>query len=476
MKQCIKLKDIIFFVIPFAMLLITLLSFWPGIYTYDGDTQWQQVVSGNINNEHPFFSTYFMLILSKIWNYQTVILIYQILLFSIIWFLICIDLFKEKKRYKSILIYTILMCLTPIISIYAVTVWKDVIYSYYLLFISYFLYKGAKNNFNYKTSNLIIIGLLLGFIFSYRHNGIIVAILLMIFILITFVKKKISFKKSFLILITFIIFLGAVSIPKNYYLNKASEQSKKAESTTIIDNYMTWIMGRYILNNYISDEDLAFLNNYIEIDEWKKAYNAYLINNTNLAASKNNEFINDNIEEFHHIFIKYTLKHPETFVMHYLKADALLWNPFPIGYIYQYDFKLWGPEYGFLNDESSKISLLKKFHEKLTTITMRRPIRIIFYQPATIMYISLIALLILVKSTKNKKYWFVCIPMIANIISLLPINLAQDLRYVYINYLTLAYVGILITINFKYVSIYLKRKFSHLINKAKVFFSKSIFI
>ncbi len=476
MKKCIKLKNIIFFIIPFVMLLITLFSFWPGIYTYDGTNQWEQAISGNINNEHPFFGTYFMLILSKIWNAQTIILIYQILLFSIIWFLICTDLLKEKKKHKSIIVYTIFMCLTPIISIYAVTGWKDVIYSYYLLSISYFLYKGVKDNFNYKTSNLIVIGLLLGLIFSYRHNGIIVAILLLLFMLISFIKRKISFKKVFLILMTFILFLGVVSIPKKYYLNKYSENEEKTEATSIIDNYMTWIMGKYILNNYVSDDDLDFLNNYIEIDEWKKTYNAYLINATNLAATKNNDFIASNSERFHSIFIKYTMKHPTSFIVHYLKADALLWSPFPIGYIYQYDFKLQGPEYGFLNDDTSKIPVLKNIYEKLTTITMKRPIRVILYQPATIMYISLIALLILVKSTKNKKYWFVCVPMLANIISLLPINLAQDLRYVYINYLTLAYVGLLITLNFKSILIYSKKLFSNLKNKVKVIFIKNIFI
>lgn len=368
------------------------------------------------------------------------------------------------------------MCLTPIISIYAVTGWKDVIYSYYLLSISYFLYKGVKDNFNYKTSNLIVIGLLLGLIFSYRHNGIIVAILLLLFMLISFIKRKISFKKVFLILMTFILFLGVVSIPKKYYLNKYSENEEKTEATSIIDNYMTWIMGKYILNNYVSDDDLDFLNNYIEIDEWKKTYNAYLINATNLAATKNNDFIASNSERFHSIFIKYTMKHPTSFIVHYLKADALLWSPFPIGYIYQYDFKLQGPEYGFLNDDTSKIPVLKNIYEKLTTITMKRPIRVILYQPATIMYISLIALLILVKSTKNKKYWFVCVPMLANIISLLPINLAQDLRYVYINYLTLAYVGLLITLNFKSILIYSKKLFSNLKNKVKVIFIKNIFI
>ncbi len=455
-KKIYKYKKYLLFIIPVIILSFILLGFWPGIYTYDGNNQWGQVVSGNINNAHPFFSTYFILLLSKIWNSQTMIIIYQIILFSLIWYIICKDLLEEKKNYKSILIYTIIICLVPIISIYAITVWKDIIYSYYLLFISYFLYKGAKVDFNYKTSNLIIIGLLLGFIFSYRHNGMIAAIILLLFILVVFIKKKMNFKKSLIVLITFIVFIGGVSVPKNYYLSKNNEKIDQASTVSIIDNYMTWIMGTYIVNDYISDEDLNFLSNYIEIEEWKKVYNAYLINSTNLAKTKDNKFINENIEQFHDIFIKYSIKHPTALIIHYLKADALLWSPFPIGYVYQYDFKLWGPDYGFENDNSSKILIFKKVYEKAITITMKKPIRIILYQPATIMYISLMLLFVLHKATKNKKFWFLCIPMIANIISLLPINLAQDLRYVYINYLTVAYVGLMCVVNFKDISKYFK--------------------
>lgn len=448
-KNIYKYKKYLLFIIPIIIFAFVLLGFWPGIYTYDGNNQWGQVVSGDINNAHPFLSTYFILLISKIWNSQTIVIIYQIILFSIIWYIICKDLLNEKKSYKSILIYTIIMCLVPIISIYAITVWKDIIYSYYLLLISYFLYKGAKVDFDYKSSSLIIMGLLLGLVFSYRHNGMIVSILLLLFLLIIFIRKKINYKKCLIIFITFIAFLGIVSVPKNYYLSRSDKEIDKDSTVSIMDNYMTWIMGTYIVNDYISDDDLDFLNNYIEIDEWEKVYNAYLINATNLAETKDNKFINQNIDKFHDMFIKYTIKHPSAFATHYLKADALLWSPFPIGYVYQYDFKLWGPDYGFANDNSSKILIFKKIYEKAITITMKRPIRIILYQPATIMYISFILLFILSKATKNKKFWFLCIPMIANIISLLPINLAQDLRYVYINYLTLAYVGLMCVVNFK---------------------------
>ena len=72
-----------------------------------------------------------------------------------------------------------------------------------------------------------------------------------------------------------------------------------------------------------------------------------------------------------------------------------------------------------------------------------------FYEPAFILYLSLILTIILSKRVYGKKIWLFTLPMILNIISLLPINLAQDLRYVYINYLTFYGISLIFFINIK---------------------------
>jgi len=447
-KNIYKYKKYLLLIIPMIILFFVLLGFWPGIYTYDSNNQWEQVVSGNITSGHPFFTTYFLLLLSKIWESQTILLIYQILLFSTIWYYVCKEMLDEGKSYKKLLIYTIIMCFVPIISIYSITVWKDIAYSYYLLSIIFLLYRGIKSNFKYSTFELALIGLLLALIFSYRYNGMIVAILLLCFFAYLQIKNKryINFKKSGLILIVFIIFLSIISIPKNYYLSKSEVNENKSESLSTMDGYITWMLGAHLQNDYVSDEDLSLLDGYIPIKEWKETYNPYLINATNLVEDKDVDYYLDNQKEIRAIFMKYSLKHPLTIAKHYLKADALLWSPFPIGYVYQYDFKTWDHDYSFSNQESSKIPFFEKYYEKVINISMKKPIRIIMYQPATILYLCIFFVVLL--SKKIKKIWVVLIPMIFNIISLVPINLAQDLRYVYINYLTLAFIFLVFCLNY----------------------------
>lgn len=457
-----KIKPALIYVVPLIILLFILLIFWPGIYTSDGNGQWHQAITGNISNAHPFFSTYFLLFLSKIWDNRTIQLIFQIIMFSIIWGTICKEFINEGKNKKITIIYTILLCLFPIISLYAITLWKDVLYSYYLLAISYLLYVGSKKNFEYNKLQYVVLGILLFLVFSYRHNGIIVSALLIMLLGFISVKNKNNIKKSLIIVLTFGIIFGVFSIPKNYYLNENTSEKQEVTASSL-DCYMGWMMGAHLNKGYVSEEDLEFLNKYIELDEWKEAYNPFLINNTNLASTRDVEYLIENKQKFRKIFIKYSLKHPLTIIEHYLKADALLWSPFPIGYVYQYDFKYWGLNYSFEVSETSFFPSLNNIYEKFVSLTMKRPIRVILYQPATIMYISIILIFILSKTLKNKKLWIVLVPMLFNIGSLLPINLAQDLRYVYINYLTLAFVGLLFTLNYKEVKLY----FQNIFNKKK---------
>ena len=44
-------KDIIIFLIPFLIFITLLFAYYPGIITYDGIYQWNQVQNGTINNE-----------------------------------------------------------------------------------------------------------------------------------------------------------------------------------------------------------------------------------------------------------------------------------------------------------------------------------------------------------------------------------------------------------------------------------------
>ena len=454
-------RNLITFLIPFCLFMFLLLVFSPGIISYDSNNQWQQVVTNEINNAHPFFTTYFMLLLSKIWNSPSVVLVFQVFIFSYFWMYIC-KIIREnnKKSLKKIVIYTIIISFIPLISLYSITLWKDILYSYYLMFIIYFVYKGIKNKFKYSFLDSFNIGLLLALIFIYRHNGMIVSVFLIFMFVFIYIKNKIGIKKAVIIFLTFISFNCLVNIPKKYYLEKNVASSNVKESIGTIDSYIIWMYGAHLNDCNIGKEDLKKLDNVIPTEEWEKLYNPYLINSIG-SYEKDAEYYNDNIEYFRSLFIETSLKHPLTIIEHYLKADSLLWSPIPLSgrYVYTFDYTEWWPDYEFNNGElygyeESKIQFpfIKKIVEKLTSYTLRFPISVIYY-PAIALYVSILLIYMLIKQNKNKKYWLLLTPCLFNTISLAPINLAQDLRYVYINYLTLLVVGLIFIVEYDFTKI-----------------------
>ena len=462
MKNIFSKHYIFISIICFCILVIVLLGFYPGLVSYDGNNQWQQVQSGIITNGHPFFSTFFMLLLSKIWNNITIVVIYQIILISITWGYFCKLIKTDNKRQIFIMyIFTIFIMCLPLTSLFSITVWKDIIYTSYLFLCAILLYEWFENNYSFTIKKYCLLGIIMAMVFSYRHNGmIVITLLILIFYLISIIKykkkviNKSILKKSGFVFISFLVVIFTISIPKKIILEDSSKKLQKENKNEIaystIDSYMLWMMGAHIKDENITNKsDKEFLNNIIPLNDWKKVYNPYLINTTGLAPNLDKKYLVENNSKFEKMFIDYSFRYPFTIVKHYIKADSLLIDPISSfhGYVYTYCFpEMWSlPKYTIIKP---KISIVNKVIGKLNGFSQKKPF-IMFYQPAFILYLSLILTFILSKKVYGKKIWLFSLPMILNIVSLLPINLAQDLRYVYINYWTFYGLVLLLSINYK---------------------------
>lgn len=446
MKKQDRIKDLLFFFTPLIIFILMLLAFYPGIMSYDSYVQWEQVQSGIINNAHPFLTTYIMFLLSKIWNNSVIVLIFQILVFSLIWYTI---VKYVKQEYKKSIIYTILICLLPIIYLYSITLWKDIIYSYILLLLSFYLFKGAKEHFKFKNFELVLMGFLIALATLYRHNAIIVTLLLTMIMTIIFIKKKINYKKIFLFILTILISYNVLNLPKRLFYKPEIENN--GENLKIVDSYSLFILSTYYNNNVKFDkDDLELLHSIASKETWVSTYDPYLINTLIQSGKVDIEFVNENRDDIRNILIKYSIKNPHKLFLHYLKADSMLYNPLPFGSLYVFEFGEWNPKYGFYSNTNSKLPWLRDIMTTEVRITYGYPyiLRVLMYRPAYPLYLSMILMFVLIKKKLlNKECYVVLLPMLLNTFSLLPINLAQDLRYVYINFLTCAFVG-LIFINY----------------------------
>ena len=442
MKSKINYEKSLVFIGTFMVFTFFLLCYYPGIITYDGNVQWMEVISGNITNSHPFISTYFMYLLSFIYKSPTIVIIFQMLVASLTLTKIC-SMVRLKNRVIKYICYFFIIA-QPIISIYTITLWKDVLYSYYLLNSGLLIYEWSRVNFNKDFKKKYLLAILLALAFSYRVNGMIAVVLLLLTLIIIMKVKKVNWKNIVVVPLTFIIVLGIFTIPKHYYLSKVSEGTQASRG--VLDNYMIWITGTYLREGNIAKEDKEFLNNIANLESWRIAYNPYLINNSN-EMSIDVDFLNDNREKFRKLFVKMTKDNPILFIVHYIKADSLLISPITLGYVYTYDFSVWDRIDTFDNKINPIIPGVHKYYDFYINITTKGPIIKYFYNPANAMYISIMITIYLVIKSKDKKYLLFVLPMLYNTVSLLPINIAQDLRYVYINYLTLLCVLVLLINN-----------------------------
>ena len=420
------------FIIMIFFLTIVLLSFWRGIFTIDSDVQWWQIEKNNITNNHPFFSTFFWWLLTRIWYSPTVLLIFQMILLSLIWTFICYSL-KNQKNYNKMIIYTIFICFVPIIFFYSITAWKDIIYSYMLLFVAIMIYNGINKDFDYSYWNLFAIDFALAFVWSYRYNGIITSILILVTLVIVLGKHKINIKKVILFIVMFILILGVFKIPEKIMCHPQINQSG--------NDIAIYILASLVKENQIdNEEDRNIINQIYPIDKLKEEYDPYVVNPISVSEYYNREIGQKHSKDIIRILVKYTIKHPFTVIKHYLKADNLLIGlSFGDGYVYIYQFDYWETKYSG-NFDGMVQPIFKQgynFYLKLINMTTSNIILRKFYLPAYALYGSIILIVLYARRIKEKRMLLILIPMVFNTMSLLPINIAQDLRYVYINYLTL---------------------------------------
>lgn len=429
-------KNVVF-VLSLLFLIFILLIYYPGIMTFDGNIQWEQVISGNIDNVHPFISTYFMYLLSLIYQSPIMIILFQIIVTALT-FSYLYSKIKIQNKWLKYLTYIIIIT-HPIIAIFSITIWKDILYSYYLLISGLLIYDWSLSNFDVGFKKKYFIGIILALVYSYRVNGIIVSILTIFIILLLLIKNKKNFKEILIVPFVFIITLLVFSIPKHYYLSRIEDNSEKESSRSVVDNYMLWITGSYLNYGDVNEEEIEFLSSIYNIDEWKNHYNPYLINSSN-EMEIDNVFFSKNHEKFQSVFINISKRNISTLALHYFKADSLLISPVTLGYVYTFDFSDWEAVSSFNSKINPKIPYIHNYYDLYINGTLKLPVFKYFYTPANILYISFILIFVVYKKKKDKRIFILLLPMVLNTISLLPVNIAQDLRYVYINYLTFPWI------------------------------------
>ena len=322
-----KIIDLIFYKHPFLSCFIStliigiiyLIAFYPGTIAYDG--MWQLDFYYGIrifSDHHPAIVTLIMGNLldfgTKILNNNFGIFLYIIIqvLFNSFVYSYVLHIMNKTNINIYIRIGTfIFFNFTPFLTIYSITYIKDVIY--YLLFLLIFTYQYYHLYYlnENKIKNYLVIFGLLFFLFLYRNTGFYVAIIDLLFILLTKLK---DYKVSVIMLLFMIAsFVAIKSYYDNTFLVASNIQKASVREMLSVPLQQT---GRYLKYHYddLTDEEIATLHELFNGD-LKKLGQSYNPTRSDSIKSQFLEFpTDDELKTYFKLWFKMFLKHPFTYV------------------------------------------------------------------------------------------------------------------------------------------------------------------
>ncbi len=468
----IKLLDILIFSIPVISWLLILCIYFPGFMTYDSFVQWNQIVSHEFNNVHPFFHTFLEFLLTRIWYSPAIVGIFQILVFSIIWTSICKYTRKSESIYLKVfqIVFTLFIAVVPLNAIHSITLWKDILYSYSIMLMTFLMLIGIDKKFKYSKKDYLFNGIAIASIMLLRHNGKLVGLLILLVITFLIIlnnksgkiyKKLLNIRNYYLAILVFVLFFTA-QIPKLIY--------KYDNGSLSIDYKLLHIIAAFNYENKLSDRDLEEIKHYVDLERLKELYNPYYLDPIMNAVKSN--LILEGLEpveatekiihlsevriDMSNMILRNSIKHPDIILKYLKDSTAIMWS---ITKPSKANDKVYGTiidlnDYSKLPNNIYGIKMKNigtEIYNKYNNIVLKTTygnqfLTIILNSPALYFYVSIIFTIIIVRYTKNRYYYLLILPNIINLVSLVMSIPLEDVRYVYSNFLV-AYITIIVFVS-----------------------------
>lgn len=444
----IEKTDIIIFLIVLFIFTGAALAFYPGLMTSDNIDQLNQSVTGVYSDSHPILHTVIIGTVYKIFNNSVAVSIFQVVVFTIIWTYSCHVLRKDNKSNLNKLfqiVLTIIICLIPVNFLYSITLWKDILYTYAILGVVLYTYIGIKNGFNYNWIQMIITSLFLVLVMRLRHNGLPIGLVMFVILLFGNIIKNKKFKKMIAFTGIFAIVFVILSIPK-WTLNSKNEVSAIGTFTCTEVHSMGALLNEDLP---LTEEEYQFLDKLLPIEIWKANYSPYSGSGIFYNPEYDTNYLRDpeNVAKFNTIFKKYAKMYPKTMAKHFIEANSMFWSIKEKAYLNtlttsnngMQEHVLWKDEY----TTNSKSEFLSSIYNKIIVKTLNNEMMYdLLYRPATLMYLSILFIVIIIFKTKKLSYIFLIFPMGMNFGTYILFISSQDLRYAYPNFITCYFISL----------------------------------
>lgn len=247
--------------------------------------------------------------------------IIQILLFvgTISYFIVWL---KNKKISKKYIVLTLIFfCINPRIPIYAISIWKDSLYSIFLFMLTLFLFDivYSKGKMLLEKKNAIIYCLLCILSAMFRNDAYFIVFMLTAALLFKYFKlyKKakffyiLSIITSIIIVCTYVVFIPMLKLDSPY-----------REKIGIPLQQIAYVTA----NEEVSDDIIQEIDQFVPYDFIKVTYNPMDVDNIKTSKRFNNEYLENNKDKFWKLYFKLFIKYPKDYLIAFLFNNVGYWN------------------------------------------------------------------------------------------------------------------------------------------------------
>ena len=417
--------DIKQYLLFFFPLLFMWLFFWacfyPGCMSPDSTDQWDQIHTMNIQDAHPAFHTLTLKVLTLLWDSPAVVSLTQVILMSLCMAYAFSLLRRAGVARLPVFIAFLCVLVSPRNGCMVITLWKDILFTIvvalFTMLICYQLLNSARPR---RLLDWALLGLLLGIMPLYRHNGLAILAGMIVMLPLFFCH---SWRHVLIcLLLACGLYTGVKKVVYPYF---------KVLPLMNIEHwyYATRITGLFYADAPMSEEEYKFLDNLRTLES-KWPYNP-LTTEVVFGPLFNNGFGRTNFQILHDMDHVFWLRYPLIYTRQYFRAMAYIWlppqpgndkmSPFCAGISSnQYNIKL--------------TPLLPRISEQLQQqlwSSNNRSLNWLIWRPAIHVYLMILAIVIMLWRTRNPRFLIIFFPVIGNLLSILLAGLSQDHRYVY---------------------------------------------
>ena len=189
-------RDLIIFIVPVLIFSLYLYIYNPGVLTAASFSQLHQIATGKFTGAYPILHTLIEIICLKIYASPASIGAFQIVVFSLIWMLICNyhrdDSKSDSNEFVLQFFVTLIICLIPINAVYSITLSSNILFSYAILFLCFLIKVMIDRNGQIGNKLAIALGVTLAFISGLNNFGIFISIISLALIIAYLFKKNAS--------------------------------------------------------------------------------------------------------------------------------------------------------------------------------------------------------------------------------------------------------------------------------------------